>query len=231
VSAHRILTSAGPIPVKKLLTGLFVVAFACLEPSIAAATLIDFSSFSQAGTGFNNLGTSVNQSGFHFTSTGGPVGDALGVWQASSPDHPAGGAATTSLTEFFRDSHTTMTALSGGTFALTAIDLAPWRLDTEAGVVAGTFSVTFTGRHPDNSTVTETFTVARASGLPVLQHFTFTGFTDLADVEAVQGVFVNGTAYQFDNIDVTVTPEPSTLLLLGSSLSALPVLARRRRSK
>jgi len=62
-----------------------------------------------------------------------------------------------------------------------------------------------------------------------LQHFIFTGFTDLADFEAVQGVFVNGTAYQFDNIDVTVTPEPSTLLLLGSSFSGLTVLVKRRR--
>jgi hypothetical protein len=119
-----------------------------------------------------------------------------------------------------------MTALNGGTFSLNAIDLAPWSLDTEAGVVAGTFSVTFTGRHQNNSTVTETFTVARAAGLPVLQHFTFTGFTELADVESVQGVFAIGTAYQFDNIDVTVTPEPSTLLLLGSSFTALGTLVR-----
>ena len=211
------------------LTALIIGASLSLVPSLAGATVIEFSGFSQAGTGFNNLGTAVNQGGFHFTSTAGPVGDALGVWQASSPDHPAGGAATTSLTEFFRDSHTTMTALNGGTFALNAIDLAPWRLDTEAGVVAGTFSVTFTGRHQDNSTVTESFTVTRAAGLPILQHFIFTGFTDLADFEAVQGVFVNGTAYQFDNIDVTVTPEPSTLLLLGSSFSGLTVLVKRRR--
>lgn len=83
--------------------------------------------------------------------------------------------------------------------------------------------------------MTETFTVAINSGLPVLQHFTFSGFTNLADVEAIQGIFATGTAFQFDNIDVTetavVTPEPATLLLLGSSLTALAALVGRRHSK
>lgn len=132
--------------VRRLLTSVLVLGSVSLGPSFAGATLIDFSGFSQAGTGFNGLGTTVNQSGFHFTSTGGPVGDDLGVWQNSSLDHPSGGVASTSLTEFFLNSHTTMTALDGNTFTLNAIDLAPWRLNT--GLQPGTFSVTITGDTP-----------------------------------------------------------------------------------
>ena len=76
---------------------VFVPVFLLLVISgvgVASANTINFGSLSQPGTGFVSMGTSVSQGGFTFTSTGGPFGDQLGVWQNGSANHPIGGIST-----------------------------------------------------------------------------------------------------------------------------------------
>ena len=204
-----------------LLTGPAVLSLLFLATGSTLASTINFSSFSQPGNNFNNLGTSVTQSGFTFSSASGPFGDGgLGVWQDSSSNHPPGGSASTSLLEFTGLTTTTMTASGNGAFDLNSIELAEWGASQGGGV--GSFSVTFTGTRADNSTVSQSFTVLNNVGSPQLQNFNFSGFSNVVKVQFTQGIFSSGTAYQFDDIGVngsnSPVPEPSSFLMLGTAL-------------
>ena len=215
---------------RPFVTGVLFVAILLVSGRSAGASTITFSSFSEAGSGFKTLGPPVSAGGFTFTSTG----TNLGIWRDADANHPVGGAAATSLVEFVAGSTTTMTQSGGGAFELNAIDLAEWGANQGGG--AFNFSVLFTGKKSDLSTVTQSFTVANNLGSPVLQHFVFgPSFTDLTSVSFTQGVFVNGTSYQFDNIVVNastapgVVPESATLLLLATGVGGAMLRRRRRR--
>ncbi|MFO1321393.1 MAG: PEP-CTERM sorting domain-containing protein [Burkholderiales bacterium] len=192
------------------------------------AAVIDFAGLSAPGNDFAFLGTTVAQGGFVFESTPSLYGGELGVWQDDSPNHPAGGVAGTSLVEYYAYAVTTMTPADGQPFRLDAIDLAPWR----AGQY-GSFDVTFVGTKRDGSTVAQTVTVRNANGaVPVLQHFPFSGFIDLASVAFVQGESPSSyTAYQFNRVDVSraPVPEPGTVWLF--SLGIVGGVASRLRRR
>jgi hypothetical protein len=186
---------------------------------LANSVTLNFASLSQAGSGMAGQGSTVSVDGFKFTS-----GDsAFDVWQSSNVNLPSLLASDTSLFEFFAGSTTTVTD-GGSAFSLDSIDLAP--------VLAGgngSFTVSFTGTHPDSSTVTQMFTV-NDSNPATLQTFDFSGFTDLVNVKFSQGINFGlfgsqDTAYQFDNLIVT-TPEPRLLLPLMIALICLVAFAR-----
>ena len=187
---------------------------------------IDFSSLSQSGSTFVDVGNSVTGDGFTFSSG---TGDFY-VWEASSANLPSGNVADTSLFEYYADA-TTLTSY-GGAFTLNSIDLAP----LIAGGT-GTFDVTFTGTHADSTTVSQTFTVSDSpDGLTT---FDFSaGFTDLVSVSFTQGTnsgffAAQDTAYQFDNFNFTpgpthaAVPEPSSVILLLTTLLSVAFVARK----
>ena len=205
-------------------TSFFLVLLWTAGSVSAGATTINFSSLSQAGSSFASVGGSITQQGFTFTSASA----AFYVWQASSPNLPSLAPANTSLFEYYAFSTTTLTD-GGNPFTLSSIDLAA--LLTGG---SGTFTVTFTGTHPDATTVSQTFTVNDTSP-PSLQTFSFSGFTNLVSVSYAQGTnsgfFQNQvSAYQFDNVVVTTSsvPEPGSLALLGSGVLAAAGALRRK---
>jgi hypothetical protein len=192
-------------------------------------TTINFGGLSQPGTGATALGNSVTQQGFTFTDLlNGPFGSGFSIWQASSSNLPGLNTANTSLFETFADSTTRLTDTSNAAFTLNSIDLAQYNTPQ----TPGTFTVLFTGTRADNSVVTQTFTVNRVAGTPVLQTFSFSSFNTVVHVDFTQGVTggsLTGAGYQFNNLVINATspaPEPSAALLSGLALVVLLALRR-----
>jgi hypothetical protein len=196
-----------------------------VSPVITQATTINFASLSEAGSGSTALGNVVTQQGFSFTDLlNGPFGNGFSVWQASSPNLPGLSTADTSLFEFFAGSTTKLMAASNAPFTLNSIDLAQYNTPQ----APGTFTVLFTGTRADSSTVSQTFTVNRVAGAPVLQTFNFSGFSDVVSVAFTQGTTgssLTGAGYQFDNVVINASrvPEPDTMFLSAFALAGLLV--------
>ncbi len=117
-----------------------------------------------------------------------------------------------------------LTKVGGGTFTLNSIDFA----QLFANSLGGTF--TLTGSVFGGGTVTQTFDLDASIGTPTFATFLFDpSFTDLTSVSFEP---FSGVGYQFDNITLDAeseTPEPASLVLLGSGFAAMIVARRRKR--
>ena len=140
---------------------------------------------------------------------------------------------------FFFAGSQALGATTEATITLTNVDMVPFSLNSID--VARYFifnsgndpvTLTFTGQKAGGGTVQQMFTVTTPVGTAAFDTFHFTGFTDLTAVAWQQDVGPDGVKHQFDNIAITVVPEPmaALLLLVGVPIAGLswPVGAGNR---
>jgi PEP-CTERM motif len=187
--------------------------------SSAEAVVIDFNELAyDAPPAIMNLGSSIDADGFDlqavFELVSNPPADFRVVsrddaWQADP------GFATILMTDY--PVRVTLTRSDGGPFDFASIDLAD---SANVGVAR---KVSFTFNFSGGGSSTQDVVL---DAVPGLETFVFDE-TNLDSVE-MRGVeqFVGEFPwYQFDNLDVTPVPAPTTLLLLGAGLIGL---GRRR---
>lgn len=191
----------------QLLTGVALLfGMACA----AEAAVLDFESLRHDDDQIAAHGATYEEDGFRLTNT------------ADDPSFATFGTGMDGLftgsTALFNDNWegtTVLTRTDGGWFRLNSIALA------ELYPLEEPYAVTFTGLLGDGSTVSQSFTL---DGLFGAETFTFDAtFTNLVSVSWLQSDYF----HQFDNIDASPVPEPSTLLLFGAGL--LAVAAGRRK--
>ena len=130
----------------------------------------------------------------------------------------------------------------GGTATLSAVDNSPFSISSIdlASIFAGAATpgpLTFTGHVVGGGVVTQTFNVAFGGAPPLFSTFTFSpAFSSLVSLDLAPNGHsdLTGTPYQFSNIRLNATsvaPEPATLLLVGSGLFGMGLVATRRRRR
>lgn len=204
--------------VKVWLTPLALLCF--VPPMASKAQVLDFQSLQMAGGGYQTIGTTYTEDGFTLTETGGfatlsstRTEDFRYQGSTALFDNYGGGFSPVRLTKN-----------DGGTFLLNSIELA----DLRGGMMNPyAVNVTFTGTKADTTTVTQTFTTDAVYGL---ETFTFTGFSDLVNVDFEQ----SSPYHQFDNIVLNnAVPAPNSLItgLLGVLPGVCLLLRHRRRAE
>ena len=168
------------------------------------------------------------EAGFRVSITGLGCGTA----NAFASYTPAAATGYTGSPALFNNDVSQATAsvdfmlMSGGTFTLSSIGLAPIFFPGLA------MSVQFTGMRMVGGAVTQTFMLS--DNMAMMANYTLNGFTDLTSVRLTPGA--PDFAVQFDNVAFTnvtqgVIPEPSTYALMGTGLVGLLTIARRRRAR
>ena len=190
---------------KNLAATLLVLLLASVS---SAEIVIDFESLEREDADFQTVGSTFVEDGFLLSEgNGGELGNVGTLEPRFTGSTAVAGSNPNSLY--------VLTRVAGGSFGVDSIDLAGFST-TEGGTAA----VTFTGILTAGGITTQTFTL-NASGF-VPQTFNFdSSFDSVVGLVWLQ----SSPAHQFDNIGLTVIPEPSA----GIAMIAVLALGFRRR--
>jgi len=181
-----------------------------LLPSIAIAELvIDFQSLEHVDGATGDHGLLYSEDGYTLTVDG-----SLGFVTFGTLEFRYTGSTAMAMRQ--SPSLTTLTQDAGGAFGVTSIDLAELNGPNSA-VIA------FTGTLSGGGTTEQSFTLdGVAFGAETfLFNSTFENITSLS--------WSQGSSFhQFDNIQISAVPEPSSLLMVGIGMATLA--CRRRRT-
>jgi hypothetical protein len=190
----------------------------------AAATMIDLN----LGVAF--AGPTYTQDGYTFTAsnptTGWDPGEAFGNWLLIAQQLNVPGLAglnangtNPTLVVQYPSLTTTITNDANTPFSFLSISLADADNTTDGG------NIQFSFQHQDNTVDTIIVSLAEVQGL---QTFTFDE-TNLQNV-SVKALTTDGGYLQFDFVDVSAVPEPSTWAMMLLGFVGLGFLAHRKRA-
>lgn len=199
----------------------FGLIFVLCNP-VSAELVINFQDLESSGSGSLNHGGTYTSGEYLFSSD--PVFETP-RFSTYETDHSRY-VGSTALREFYANAETTLTRLDNESFSMISIALG----ELDVGDAADIKTIEFRGEKSDSSTVTQTFNLGSVtSGVFDLETFFFSDeFQDVVSVSWTQGVGATGTAFQFDDITVTI-PEPSGLSLIAALVTGA-VLRRKRRA-
>lgn len=202
--------------------GLAVMASGALVTPAHAVT-IDFEGLANSGgAGATVVGNPYMEDGFNISADTGTSGgsDRLVSWHT---DNAGGFAGSTGLFANNLSAVVTLVEGTGAAFSLRSIQLAD-----VLGITTTPPLVTFIANLVGGGTTSQSFTPSM--GLSFESFLFDNSFGNITSVSWTQGAaFPDG--HQFDNIEVgNPIPEPTTILLLGSTLAGL-MAWRYRKSK
>jgi len=176
-------------------------------------------------SGVREVGNCFMEGGLRFTVVGQPCGFQPGGAPQALATFSAENIGFTGSPALFNNLglQIDITSVSGAQFSLSSIDFAQI---FPGG--SGPLPVSFLGTRAIGGTVALNSTVPVLGFAPALTRITFTGFTGLNSVRITPGA--PDFSVQFDNVNASVVPEPSTYLLMIVGLGGIAFAARRRSS-
>jgi hypothetical protein len=203
------------------MTAAFLASIVLTSLLRAQQTTIDFEEAACTGPGLVFQTSPYIIDGYTFRSVTDHDEGFFNLCEGAS-----GFPGSTSLAAFFQ-TVVSITRSTGDPFSIHSIDLA-----FISGGFPTPFDIVFTGLLQNGGQVFQTFTLPGGVNPPSLETYFFgSAFSNLVSVSWIQGA-LDGPEHQFDNVELSSIPEPSTVVLLGSGLLfflSLEGLRRRRR--
>lgn len=192
-------------------------------PSSAQTTVANFNTLTDPGNGVRFVANCYMEANLRFTVVGDPCGtpDSFAAWGSADALFYTGSPA------LFNNSATgtaiDINSATGAAFSLFSINLTSF-----LGMIGNPTAVLFQGALQGGGSLSRSVTVAGGTATPT--SFTFVNWVGLSSVRLTVTDPAFEPYVQFDNVSVSVVPEPASVVLLSVGLVVIGATARRRRT-